>query len=215
VFVRKFARNSQDYGLRTAIGKSIAYLLQPIFSHRTYCIYKIKIPSNPPEARKPAKDINFQFLGESDHQYTEQIENMAEWYRGKLRQRLAAGDVCLAALCGNRVVGFNLVTFGETYISLIRLTRRLWPSAAWSDHIAVHKDFRRKGIASQLRSQIFSELHSRGIRTFFGGTLCSNKASLNLAGSLGFRVFVEVTYVKLFTWESWICKRVRSSTNPL
>jgi L-amino acid N-acyltransferase YncA len=92
----------------------------------------------------------------------------------------------------------------------VNLTRKLRPGCAWSEHIAVRKEYRRSGLGAQLRLRIFQELKRRGVRSLYGGTLVTNTASLALARSVGFREIADVHYRKFLSFEKWHYVRVRA-----
>jgi len=137
----------------------------------------------------------------------QQVEQTAEWLQGQVHDRLSAGDLCVAAVHGQDLAGFNLIAFGDAYIPLLKMKRRFPPGTAWSEHIAVLPAFRRGGIARAIRLQVFAELAARGVRKLYGGALRSNSASLQLAYSLGFRSLADVTYCKLGTRKYWRYRR--------
>lgn len=134
---------------------------------------------------------------------------MAEWFADELGHKLAKGSLCLVALDGNRVAGFNVISFGSIYIPLLNMTRSFREGEAWSEHIGVHKDYRKMGLASQLRYRILAELKLRGIKRLYGGALRSNIASLKLARRIGFKEFADVYYRRICGVESRVYRRVR------
>jgi GNAT superfamily N-acetyltransferase len=146
-------------------------------------------------------------LDESQQHLISQIEDAAEWLQGQVAARLRAGDLCLIAVQGTTLAGFNLITFDEAYIPLLKTTRVFRRGTAWSDHIAVMPAFRRGGVARSLRLHVFAELANRGIRRLYGGALVSNKPSLQLATKLGFRMLADVTYRKLGPRKTWRYRR--------
>jgi len=103
----------------------------------------------------------------------------------------------LATAPGNSLAGCNLVTFGDAYIPLLKMTRRFPPGTAWSEYIAVLPPFRRGSLARASRLQLFAELSARGEHKLYVGAPRSNSASLRLSPSLGFRNLADVTYCKL------------------
>jgi hypothetical protein len=62
--------------------------------------------------------------------------------------------VCLVALAGERVAGFNLINLEQASLILVNRKKKLRPGCAWSEHIAVEKEFRKSGLGSQLRYRI-------------------------------------------------------------
>ena len=145
-----------------------------------------------------------------DHDIVNEIERRHEWFRGKLRERLKGGDLCMVAYLDDRMVGFNLVSVGSVAIPLIHQVRVLRAMEAWSSHIAVWKPYRERKIASQLRHATFEVLRQRNIRKFYGGTLASNEPSMRLARHVGFTRFVDVHYLKILHLKWWRYARVRN-----
>jgi len=204
----KVHRNLQDYGWYITGQKALAYLVRAIYFRQTYRIYRINL-----EATKPPEDLNqhnftFKILTTQNVDMIAQIETIAEWLRGQLKKALADGQLCLVALDGSEVAGFNLINFDHATLVLVNLKKKLRRGFAWSEHIAVKKGFRKTGLGSQLRIRIFQELKKRGIRRLYGGTLRSNTASLNLARSVGFKEIGDIHYRKFFSFEKWSYKRV-------
>jgi GNAT superfamily N-acetyltransferase len=206
---RKVQRNLQDYGWHTTAQKTLAYLFRSVYFRQVYRIYRIDL-----DAAKPPEDPNdhnfrFQVLTTQDVEMIAQVENIAEWLRGRLTNAIANGQVCLVALDADEVAGFNLINFDHATLVLVNLKKKLRRGFAWSEHIAVKKKFRKSGLGSQLRFRIFQELKRRGVRRFYGGTLRSNTASLNLARSVGFKEIGDIHYRKFFSIEKWWYTRVR------
>lgn len=203
---KKLARNYRDYGWR-AVPKTGKALLSPLYQRNVYRIYVLDLKSPhlpPPEART---DLELVLVSPRQHRLIQQIEDSAEWLQGEVAARLESGDLCLAAMQGETLAGFNLITFGEAYIPWLKMTRRFRPGTAWSEHIAVMPAFRRGGIAKAMRLRVFAELARRGILKLYGGSLSNNHPPLSLARSLSFRDLADVTYCKLGTRKTWRYRR--------
>src|SRR5260370_6866545 len=112
---------------------------------------------------------------------------MGELFGGQLKDKVEAGQLCIVALDEEKIVGFNLINFKQATLVLVNLKKELRRGFAWSEHIAVRKEFRRTGLGSQLRYRIFEELKRRGIRRVYGGPLRSKPAPLKLTTSVGFQ----------------------------
>jgi RimJ/RimL family protein N-acetyltransferase len=130
--------------------------------------------------------------------------------QASVERRLRDGALCLAALDGRTVAGFNLVSFGRTRIDLIE-AERSFRKHAWSEQITVNPDYRGRGIASELRYRIFAELKARGIAKFYGGALALNEPSLKLARKVGFREIAEVRYRRVLYFRARSWKRLEPS----
>jgi GNAT superfamily N-acetyltransferase len=206
---RKVHRNLQDYGWVITFTKILTYLVRSIYFRQVYRIYRINLENIEPSADSEKHTFTFKILTPQNVDMIAQIETLAEWLRGCLKETIAAGQLCLVALDGAEVAGFNLINFDKATLVLVNLENGLRAGCAWSEHIAVKRKFRKAGLGSQLRFRIFQELKKRGFRRLYGGTLPSNVASLSLARSVGFQEIADVHYRKLFSLEKWRYKRVR------
>ena len=206
---RKVQRNLQDYGWNITLGKTLANLVRWVYFRQVYRIYRINLDANKAHNYSHKQDFTFKLLTPQNLEMIAQVENTAEWLRGQLKERIAAGQLCLVALSGEKVAGFNLVNFEQASLTLVNRKKKLRQGCAWSEHIAVQKEFRRTGLGAHLRYRIFEVLKSRGIRRFYGGTLRSNEVSLRLTRSAGFKEICDIHYRKFFYFESWKFKRVR------
>jgi len=97
-------------------------------------------------------------LSENDDDLIQQVENMAEWLKGTLKLKLSVKDLCIVVLDKKKVIGFNLISFGSVFIPLLNKTKKLKNYTAWSEHIAINKDYRQSGLGSLLRYRIFQSL---------------------------------------------------------
>lgn len=207
---RKLRRNLEDYGWVDTVAKSLAFFFKLFHFNQVYRIYRINLEKSARACANTAMGFVFRLLSAEDFGPIEQIESVAEWLRGKLRARILSGDLCLVALEGEKVAGFNLITFGQVFIPLINLRRTFRPGEAWSEHIAVRKEYRQRGLGSHLRYGIFDELRRRGTKRLYGGTLRSNLPSLRLARSVGFSEVLDVSYRRILGLEFWRYTRVRN-----
>ena len=205
----KVRRNLEDYGWGITIQKSLAYLVRSVYFRQVYRIYRINLGATKPIEDSGNRNFTFKILTAQDASLIAQVENIAEWLHRQLQGKIAAGQLCLVALDGENVAGFNLIDFEQATIVLVNLQKKLRHGFAWSEHVAVKKEFRRTGLASQLRYRIFEELKRRGIRRLYGGTLRSNTASLRLTRSVGFKEIGDIHYRKFFSIENWQYKRIR------
>jgi GNAT superfamily N-acetyltransferase len=207
----KIRRNFGDYGFRITSKKAFAGLLTFFFEKRTYCFYVRRLTPEDLEEplAPPPAGIRFHDLQPEDDEWIAQIEQTAEWLQGEIRTRLTQGSLCLIALDGNTVAAFNLISFGTVYIPLLKLHKHFRKDQAWSEHIAVQKNYRQHGLAASLRKRIFQELYNRGIRKLYGGTLPTNAAALGLARKTGFKQIADVTYYRLFHAKNWLYERRR------
>jgi len=208
--LKKFRRNWVDYGwwitLKKSLGRTVLF---PFFERTVYRIYRAELHSiQVPEVDPPA-GFEFRLLGPGDDALIQQIENQAEWLAGTLKLKISGRDMCLVALNGSEVIGFNLIAVGGVYIPLLHATRKFRTGHAWSEHLAVRADYRRKGIASCLKYRIFGELRRCGVKRLYGGSRHTNLPALELARKLGSVEIADVEYLRIFTIRAWRYHRVR------
>jgi GNAT superfamily N-acetyltransferase len=199
--LRKLRRNLSDYGFLTTLAKMLAALFSVVYVHTVYRVYcrdlgEEELPSPP----NLPSSIEFRMMDRKNIEdlTVDQIEQMEEWLEGELNRKLREGGVCIVALDGAEVAGFNLVACSRVEIPLVRQTRTLRQNEAWSEQITVHRRYRRHGLGTALRCRMFLELRRRGIQRFYGGALLSNKASHALSRKLGFCEVEDLHYRRLF-----------------
>lgn len=207
VYPKKVIRNFGNYGIVITIQKMFMNFIKPFFNYVVYRFYLINLNAIPFKSIE-RKDFQFKFLSSDDTQLIEQIEQMEEWLENLLQKRLKAGSICLVVLKGPHVVGFNLVSFGKIYIPLVEQWRTFDKNEAWSEQITVHKNYRRRGLASDIRYRIFNELKSMGISYFYGAALRNNYGSLSLACKVGFKLIYDLHFVKFLGIKNWSIKRL-------
>jgi len=99
----KVQRNLEDYGWQVAVKKSVAYLLRAVYFRQVYRLYRIDLD----EARLPQDsnphNFTFKILTVQNVGMIADVENVAEWLRGQLKQKIAAGQLCMVALDGNKI----------------------------------------------------------------------------------------------------------------
>lgn len=199
--LRKIRRNLSDYGVLTTLAKMLAALVSVVYEHTVYRVYCRDLgEEHTPSPPKLPSSIKFRMLDSQnvEDSMVSQIEGMEEWLEGGLTRKLREGGVCLVALDGPEVAGFNLVACSRVEIPLVRQTRKLLKNEAWSEQITVHRRYRRHGLGTALRCRMFLELRRRGIQRFYGGALLSNEASHALSRKLGFREIEDLHYRRLF-----------------
>ena len=206
-YPKKVIRNFENYGFMITLQKMIMNFIKPLFNNVAYRFYRIDlntIQTKPVER----EDFQFKLLCNKDLDLIQQIEQMEEWLEDILQEKLNSGSICLVALNGQNVAGFNLVSFGQVYIPLIEKWRTFKVNEAWSEQITVHKNYRRRGLASDIRYLIFHELKSRGIGFFYGAALKNNHGSLRLACKVGFALIYDLHFVKFFGIKKWSLHRI-------
>ncbi len=122
---------------------------------------------------------------------------MEEWLRGELKNSLITNGICMAIIKKNKVAGFNWVTLGEGSIPLLKLRVITKQDEAWSEQITIHKDFRRKGLANQLRTKFYNELKNMGVKALYGHRQGWNIASKMSAQKYTYTELVKADYIKI------------------
>ena len=77
------------------------------------------------------------------------------------------------------------------------------PDEAWSEQITVQKDYRKRGLACEIRYQVFNVLKQRGIKSFYGAALIKNTGPLKLARRVGFSELKDIYFYKVLGRRSW------------
>lgn len=211
--VQKIKRNLSDYGIRVTLVKTFERLFSPIYRSKVYRIYRINLSTAPKVPDSDDHTFTLRLLEVNDRHFIDQIEDYAEFLHGDITKMIQNDGFCYIAILGGQLAGFNLISFGEIFMTLVRVQRIFQPEEAWSEHIAVLPDFRRKGLASLLRYHVFEELRSRQFKRLYGGALVSNSASLKLAQRVGFRSFVDIEYQGILWWDFWQYRRVKDDTH--
>jgi hypothetical protein len=206
--VKKFKRNVNDYGSLAAAGKVFRYLLSPFFEHITYRVYAIDL-TDLAVPRVERDDVVFRVVGQEDTGIIEQITCMEEWLEGQLKTKLLRNGLCIAAMEGHKVAGFNLISFSTVYLPLMKLHKSLNSYEAWSEQITVAKNFRKKKLATDIRYFTLQQLQKRGIAQLYGATQISNTASLHLAQKVGFRYIEDIHYFNLLGYKTWKYRKIK------
>jgi ribosomal protein S18 acetylase RimI-like enzyme len=205
----KIRRNIQDYGWLTTGKKTVAHLLRPLYFHVVYRLARIDLDKPRQELCEACQSLTFKVLTLEDKTAICQIKNMAEWLRGDLEAKIGSGSLCFVALNHEEVAAFNLVSFEKIFVPLLSRSWALRAKEAWVEHIAVKKNYRRKGLGTTLSCYMLKQLEYHGFKHVYEGMLTSNLASQKHARKVGFRVLVDVHYRELMGWQSWHYKRRR------
>jgi ribosomal protein S18 acetylase RimI-like enzyme len=196
-----------DYGFAVAIGKTIGFIFYYIYYTKIYRIYMIELKNYQPK-EKSNGEFQYRLIGCDDASIVKKIEGMEEWLRGKVADLLRKGALCLVAFKNEEVAGFNLATFGEVEMPLIKTKRKFREGDAWSIQITVDSKYRGRGLGSELRYRMFSELKKRRIKKFYGGTLRGNVANLKLSRKVGLREISDIEYIGILGWKRWNVRKV-------
>jgi len=210
---RRIRRNLEDYGLGITCRKCLTYgLIHPIYRRTTCLVYRSKLSLQSELMAPEPGTFSFRSLEPFNEKALAVVEQQTEWLRGNLSHRLAQGGLCIGALDGENLAGFNLVNLETLRIPLINLERPLRKGRAWSEQITILPQYRHKGLAVALRNVVARELHDRGIEFFYGAAVVPNPASVRLARSAGFDPVGTVTYIRFLARERYVLHRLRSWT---
>ena len=206
--VKKIHRNLRDYGLGTTAAKGLRYVIRPLFEQTKYRVYAIDLQGLTVPFTVAGNELTFHIVRPVDFALIDQIGDTEEWLAGLLEAKLSNNGLCVAALHGNTLAGFNLIAFGEVYVPLVKLHKHLQQDEAWSEQISVSREYRKQGLAANIRYFTFRELQSRGIVRLYGGTLTSNTVSLKLARRVGFREIEEIDYRSIIGHKTWHYRKI-------
>jgi len=212
ILVRKFKRNLNDYGFFIAVKKMFLYPLTDIYKKKDIYVYKKDlIQYEPVEKSNPS----FKYVFFKKENMTKDVFNQVlvieEWLIDKLDFILDNQGICLAAMDGEAVAGFNLVSFNEVYIPLVELTRTFRKNQAWSEQITVRKEYRKKGLGSILRYKMFNELKARGNKSLYGSTMTDNISNIELSKKVGFEIFAKISFRRLLNRKKYSFEKVYSN----
>jgi hypothetical protein len=191
----------RDFGVLHTLTRGVSdVLFGKIILLRHYIIYEKQLPqSAAPELRNP--DINFSFLSADDTGLIVQIEALSGISREFITEKMSHGSHCIIARKESSLVGFNLVNIGKTNIRYLDVFLNLADIEAWSEQITVSLEYRRGGLASDLRHLMFAHLSARGYKKLIGGYVPFNVKSGLLAKKLGFVETEKITMIKIFGWK--------------
>jgi GNAT superfamily N-acetyltransferase len=198
--LHKLRRHARDYGISHTLRTVALYPLAWLFVARSYRISRLDLTTVQP-LDSGDKALQYRFITAADQEIIRQIEAMEEWLEGLITPKLEAGDLCVVAMDGNDVAGFKFVTFGRR-IGIIDWTRAPRPGTAWVYMVAVRRDLRGHGIASELRNRMAAELRRRGIARLYSGVMTFNVPSLRSQRKGGYREIVNVRFRRLL-WFGW------------
>lgn len=206
--LQKIKRNYRDYGSAITIKKIILKLFNLFYENQTYRIYRMRLSTFFKNDHN-TDHFYFKFIKPEEDFIINQIECMEEWLNGAVKKRLINGSICLVALDHDVVAGFNLISFGDIYMPIINLKRKFKLNEAWSEQTSVSIKYRRRGLATSLRYNVYNELMKKGIKRFYGGTHLSNIASQKLQKKVGSVEIADIHYKKLFFYEKWTFNRIK------
>jgi len=209
IFIKKFKRNLTDYGFLIAVKKMILFPFTDIYKKKDIYVYKKDLTKyEPVEKNNPT----FKYVFFEKDNITESISNqligIEEWLFGKLDKILDNDGICLAAMDGDTVAGFNLVSFNEIYIPLVELKKKFRKNQAWSEQISVKKEYRKKGLGSILRYKMFNELKARGNKALYGSTMTDNISNIELSKKVGFEIFAKISFKRVFNSKKYKFEKV-------
>ena len=194
---KKFARNLRDYGFFVCLKKTIFYLIKPIYEKAHLVLFKTDI-KNIDGKELYQSNLDYKLVESKDTYIIKQIEEMEEWLTGKMESYLGNNKLCLAALKNNEVAGFYLISFSDIYLPSLCLEVLLKDDEAFGEQITVHKKYRRKKIATEMRSVAYMELKKRGIKATYAAISPDNIASLKANKRGGGKIIGQLFYKKVF-----------------
>jgi len=136
--INKFRRNFRDYGLSITLRKAMGQIFGFLYDSKEYRIYMVDLRKSNPERREGGEFL-YRLITPDDLDYIRQIESMEEWLEGEVVNKLSKGGICLVAMTNGKMAGFNIASFGEVEMPLVKVKRAFRKGEAWSEQITVGK----------------------------------------------------------------------------
>jgi ribosomal protein S18 acetylase RimI-like enzyme len=214
ILKRKILRNLNDYGFLVFFKKMLSYPLKPFFENVGFILFAIDL-NNIREETVKKNGFSFKWVEAKDHQLINAIEDMEEWLRGRVKEKLSNNSMCMAVLTGNQLLGFYLASFGGGHIPLLRLRVIAGNGEAWGDQITIEKGSRKLGLGTELKRSIYAEFKRKGIKNIFAATRVYNKASLELSRKFGIQKAFRLNYIKVFAYRRLVYRRIQVNSAGL
>ncbi len=201
----------RDFGIKHTLRRILEeVLLGRFYLSRQFIIYDKQL-TELDRLRLQNPDLEFSFISENSYEIIQQIEELSGFPREIVSKKLMDGSECLVARDNNKLVGFNLVSYGNVHIPSLDLHLMLAGSEAWSEQITISLPYRRSGVASDLRHIMFHHLSNKEYTKLTGGYVPFNQGSGMLAKELGFVEREKVTFVKILKWKKYSVQRLSGS----
>lgn len=202
---RKIARNLYDFGPYITLKKSAAYLLKPLFEHHCRILYRIELKDFQGMCGDRHDEYVFRWIDAGDTGAIAQIECMEEWLTGRVESLLKTGALCATAMQGERVAAFYLANLEKGVIDKLHMVLSLGAAEAFGEQITVHKDHRRRGLATRLRCFSYHHLRERGVNSLYGHRAMDNVASENSAKKYDSHEIAVFRYVRFINKQCLYC----------
>ena len=209
ILLYKLLRNFNDYGFWICFKKSISYLCKPFYENMVLMVYRVEMENVEVQAAFK-HNFKFKLINSKDSRLINQIEKMEEWLQGKVEGKLQRDGICMVLMDRDKVIGFYLAALGEVFIPLLKLKVILELCEAWGEQVTITKKYRRKGLATELKRKIYSELNKSGIKTIYGHAALNNKATLKSAEKIKSKHLAVIQYLKFINYSILKSKKLSS-----
>ena len=196
---RKIARNLYDFGPYITFKKSAAYLLKPLFEYHCRILYRIELKGFQEMCGGRHGEYVFNWIDAGDMGAIAQIECMEEWLTGRVESLLKTGALCAIAMKGERVAAFYLASLEKGVIGKLHMVLSLGAAEAFGEQITVHKDHRRRGLATRLRCFSYHHLREKGVTSLYGHRAMDNLASEKSAKKYDLQDIAVFQYVRFLS----------------
>jgi len=203
----KLLRNLRNFGFWITFKQIMLYLTKPFYENVVLFLLSIDV-ENIPEDKLNRSALTFKLVNVEDTSLINSIEKMEEWLYGKVTEKLSNNSICMAILGDGELLGFYLASLGEANIPLLGLRIIFKPDEAWAEQISISKNYRRKGLATRLKSSIYVEFRKRGIKTVYAATRVYNKAYLEFVRNFGFQKAFIFRYIKVLNYRKLIYNKI-------
>jgi len=204
----------RDFGVFHTLVRGVSDILfGRIFLFRRYIIYENQFSQSANyELRNP--DIEFSFVSADDSGLIIQIEELSGMSREFITEKINRGGYCIVAKNKDSLVGFNLVSVGRTLIRYLDVFVNLADTEFWGEQITVSPEYRRSGLASDIKHRLYTYLIEKGYKKNIGGYVPFNVKSGLLGKKLGFVETEKITMLKIFGWKKIYRQSLLPTSTP-
>lgn len=208
LYKRKVIVSLGNLGVKYTIWRILEEtMFKKLFLFRSFVIYDKDLTKlNNVRLKNPK--LKFLFIFEDNSEILDKLEEISGFSRDLIMERLKTGSDCLVAMEGDKVVGFNMVSFGNIYIHYLEQYMNLLESETWNEQISISNQYRYKGVASDLRDVMFEHLKEKGYTRCIGGTLKINVKARMLARRTGFIEREKVTFIRVLKRKKYYSQKL-------
>jgi hypothetical protein len=197
--IKKTKRNINDFGMAYTSFKIIKALFEILYESKALIIYELNFTKGY-EAKK-IDGVTIRPLRPDEYAYIAQIVEMEEWLENTIANRITQNGICIVAIKGGQLIGFNLIAYDWIELPLLKIKVDMRSDEAWSEQISVKKEYRKKGIANEMRKATYKILKQKRIVKLYGHRAGYNYASKMSASKFTKNEILYAQYNKILRHE--------------